>query len=96
VKDFVGVGSTSEFSVAQATAPTSTAVLLAHLSVDGRCSARKKYLVVLLMAAPITVSQRKRLSTISLAVSGFGLLDRAESIGILPPILFISAFFRRR
>src|SRR5271166_1388620 len=92
VKDLVCVGFASGFSVAQATAPTSTAALLARLSAEGGCSGRKKYLVVLLMA----VNQRKRLSTMSLRVSAFGLLDCAESIGILPPKLFMSAFFRRR
>jgi hypothetical protein len=84
VNDFVGVGFARGFSVAQATAAAATAAFLARLSADAGCSGRKKYLVVLLMAAPITANQRKTLSAVSLAVSGFGRLDCAELVGIRP------------
>jgi hypothetical protein len=94
VKDFVGVGFASGFSVAQATAPVSTAAFWARLSAEAGCSGRKKYLAVLFMAAPITANQRKTLSAMSLAVFGFDLLDSAESVGIRPSN-YLWGLFRR-
>src|SRR2546425_717434 len=76
------------FSVAVAVAPTRSQALSVRFSSEAGCLVRKKYFVGLMTAAPICVNQRRMLSTTSLAVSCFGLVDSVESIGIRHSSIF--------
>jgi hypothetical protein len=88
VNDSVIVGFAVAFTVVVATsvvvamAPASFATLSGRFSSDARCLDRNKKFVTLAMAA---TKWCKMFSTAFLAVTGFGLIDCVDSIGIRPP-----------